>query len=83
MTSINVGNLEHELKLHPDRDFVNYLLSGLKEGFDTGIKSIPQSPFICKNLNSALNDMDAVDLFLKKDVDKGFVIGPFDFPLFF
>ena len=61
---------------------MNYLLSGLKEGLDTGIKSIPQSPFICKDLNSALNDMDAVDLLLKKEVDKGFVIGPFDSPIF-
>ena len=35
-----------------------------------------------QNLNSALNDMNAVDILPKKEVDKGFVIGPFDSLIF-
>lgn len=35
MSPINVNRLEYELKEHPDKHFVMYLLNGIRFGFDT------------------------------------------------
>lgn len=81
-TPINIPALEFELKNHPDRDFVSYLLSGLKFGFNTGIQSPPAHSFICKNLRSALANPEAVTAAIQEEVRKGYLIGPFDTPPF-
>ena len=44
-TQINVDRLEQELSHHPDRQFVYYFLNGIRNGFDAGISSLPQTSF--------------------------------------
>lgn len=46
---VNVPLLVHELKKHPDKQFTHYLLSGLKQGFDPGLESLPDATVVCKN----------------------------------
>ena len=77
-TPINVPELGKALKKHPNRCFVNYLITGLVQGFLAGLIWLPKMSFFCKNLQSALKEPKVVDTLLEKEVTKGFMIGPFD-----
>lgn len=77
-TPININALQDELKLHPDKNFVKHLIHGLTHGFDTGLQFLPKFSIICKNLKSALNDPCSVSALVEKEVEKGYLIGPFD-----
>ena len=59
-TPIDVDQLEKELADHPDKKFTLFLVSGLREGFDTGISNIPVKSFECPNLRSACRDPENV-----------------------
>ena len=76
-TPINTDRLEYELQKHPDMEFKNYLLSGLRNGFDTGIKYLPSNSIECKNLRSTIANKDVVSDLIKTEVDKGYLNGPF------
>ena len=52
-TPINISRLASCLMDHPDKDFVCYLLGGLRDGFYTGFKRTPTISLECKNLLSA------------------------------
>ncbi|XP_067290331.1 uncharacterized protein [Pseudorasbora parva] len=71
-----------ELANHPDKNFTQYLLKGLEEGFNPGLESLPTSSLICKNLQSANAEPEAVDTLIAKELESGFMIGPFDSPPF-
>lgn len=75
---INIANLAHELEKHPDVQFTQYLLSGLTQGFHTGIKSLPNVSIECKNLRSALSHSEHVSSLIDAEVEKGYLYGPFD-----
>ena len=76
-TPINVDLLEEYLADHPDRGFVNYLCSGLRNGFDTGVKDMPAMNFECNNLQSAMMHPSIVSETIAREVEQGYVIGPF------
>ncbi|KAK7891090.1 hypothetical protein WMY93_023053 [Mugilogobius chulae] len=50
--------------------------------FLVGVSSMPTSTFVAKNLQSALREPEVVSRLLQKEVDKGFVMGPFSTPPF-
>lgn len=77
-----MSNLQNELSKHPDRHFVHKLISGFCFGFDTGISTLPCVPFICKNNLSARKQPEIVSSLLSKELDNGFLIGPFSTPPF-
>lgn len=77
-TPIDIAILQQELARHPNREFVNHLITGLSQGFETGLSSLPNSSLICKNLLSARSEPEIVDSLVEAEVQKGFVIGPFD-----
>ena len=77
-TSIKVDLLEELLHNHPDREFVSYLINGCRNGFDTGIKDLPSTNFICKNLLSARTQSDVARNLVQSELRKGFLIGPFE-----
>ena len=74
--------MEKELQDHPDREFVEYLLKGLREGFDTEIENAPQNSYECRNLLSARSDPECVRDLIHKELEKGYIRGPFDYPPF-
>ena len=76
-TPINVDRLEFELAEHPDNSQTSYLLSGLRQGFDTGIKTLPEISFECKNLLSARSQPECVKKLINNEVEKGYLCGPF------
>lgn len=77
-TPINIDNLKEELRLHPDRQFVKYLIEGLTDGFDTLVNTVTLPTKECNNLLSARSQPEVVDMLIKSEVDKGFLCGPFD-----
>ena len=81
-TPINVEQLEKELANHPDNIFVKDLINGLRHGFDTGIENVPTTSLICPNLLSARAEPDVVSELLVKEVQKGYLLGPFEEPPF-
>lgn len=64
------------LATHPSQ-WLSKFLVGFTEGFHTGFVSLPLGTFECQNLRSSSTDMEAVDLLLQFELEKGFVIGPF------
>lgn len=77
-TPINIIRLESELRDHPDREFVRYLLEGLSHGFDTMVSTTSLPTKECKNLLSAIRNSDIVDTLIASEVDKGFLCGPYN-----
>lgn len=80
--AICIEALYTELKHHPDREYVNYLVTGLTEGFHTGIDPLPTVSYECTNNLSARKDPDTTTRLLIDEVSKGYMIGPFHEPPF-
>lgn len=81
-TPVNVPELGRALKTHPNRCFVDYLLSGLVHGFLAGLRFLPQVSHVCCNLQSAFAEPAIVDKLVAREVEKGYMIGPFASPPF-
>ncbi len=76
-TPVNIPRLATELTHHPDREFREYLLLGLSQGFNPGVECALSQNHTCNNLQSAHAEPDTVN-----DLIAGFMIGPFDEPHF-
>ena len=60
-TPVNVPKLGRALKKHPNRCFVNYLLTSLVQGFLAGLLHLPAVSFTCKNVLSPKKEPEMVD----------------------
>ena len=67
-----------ELKDHPDVNYVNFLINGIINGFDTGISPHPDKYFECRNNLSARKDKNFVSEQLAEEIKNGFVVGPLE-----
>ena len=76
-TPINISKLQNFLAEHPDKNFVSYLIDGLKHGFHTGFKVLPTKPLECKNLLSARSQPQVTSKLIQDEVNKGFLAGPY------
>ena len=74
---INIKQLNQDLQSHPDSQYVAYLIQGFMYGFDTKVSDINIPSKECKNLLSALKQKDAVQELIEKEVQKGFLSGPY------
>ena len=81
-TPIDINALATALQNHPDTQFVNFLIQGFTHGFHPGLQVMPESTYICNNLQSALSEPATVDRLLQKEVDDAFMIGPLSSPPF-
>lgn len=54
------------------------MCNGLRNGFSTGISPLPTETLECKNNLSASRNPDIVSRLLQAELEKGYVIGPFD-----
>ena len=76
-TPLQVEIWERELRSHPDREFVAYLLRGMKQGFRIGFnRHVAQLKSARRNMRSAEEFPDVVDSYLAKERGAGRVIGP-------
>ena len=81
-TTINVDKLKLELHDHPDKTCVEYLYSGLRNGCDTLVKTNNITTKECKNNLSDRLQENVVTEVIEKELQKGFVYGPFSEPSF-
>ena len=81
-TPIDVDRLQIELSDHPNQDFVNYLCSGLREGFDTMVSDVPLANIECINLLSARKNPTDIQELIETECKQGFLYGPFSEPPF-
>ena len=79
-TPIDIDRLEIELTEHPDRDFVFKLVNGLRDVFFTGIDVPPTISFECPNNKSAKCQPDIVNNLIDAEVQKRYLVGPFQKP---
>ncbi|XP_041958640.1 uncharacterized protein LOC121717981 [Alosa sapidissima] len=77
-TPINVSVLSYYLSAHPDSVFVDFLLTGLSQGFRVGVLSPVSDSYVARNLQSALAEPSVVSELLSKELNKG----PFSVPPF-
>ena len=79
VTPLSLDAWKHHLRSHPDTHFVQYLLSGIQEGFKIGVD---YSHFTCgkvrSNMLSATRNAAVVEDYLKKECALGSVLGPFE-----
>ena len=75
-TPLRRSAFEHELKEHPDKAWVSWLLNGIDNGVSTGYKG-PHFPFTARNLTSTQQHPEIVDAELEKEVNLGRILGPF------
>ncbi|CAC5373070.1 unnamed protein product [Mytilus coruscus] len=72
-TPIRINILSEYLIDHPDYEFKQYLIEGLRSGFHTGLMTLPSSSIICKNLKSALSNPSCVSELLHSELFFGFL----------
>ena len=67
---------EKALILHPDRQFVQYLLSGIEKGFHTGVNRLHTCKRAKGNMHSALVHPTPVEDYLHTELQASRIIGP-------
>ena len=62
---------------HPDRDFADYVLNGIQNGFRLGIN--PEAPYtsVSRNMQSASLHQEVIDKYLEQETELGNILGPF------
>ena len=79
--NINIELFEQLLESHPNRFLVNYIVDGLRNGFDIGFQGQP-SASLPKNLKSAEENKCAIQQAIDKEIRRGHTAGPFPSPPF-
>eukprot|EP00731_Ephydatia_muelleri_P033273 Em0027g21a len=67
---------EHALRLHPDRQFVHYIVSGLREGFRVGFNYSRLCSGRVANMPSAREHPQVVREYLATECAEGRILGP-------
>ena len=80
-TPLKIAERERSLRQHPDRNFCDYLLCGLTEGFKIGLRYMYNS---CSchgarsNMKSATENQTVIYDYLAGEVEAGRMIGPLE-----
>ena len=67
--------------MHPDKPLVDYIINGLRNGFDIGFTG-PFSATLPKNLKSADQNKESIQEAINKELSRGHTAGPFPSPPF-
>ena len=82
VSPIRVDRLRKEASAHPDPQFVDYVLTGIQEGFRVGFNPVSVSLRSARqNMPSASLQPSVIDDYLQTELAKGRVAGPFSAPL--
>ena len=74
-TPLKLEHWESLLASHPDKEYVNYLLRGIREGFRIGFKKSGSVSSARRNVHSALENSSA---YLAEEKRSGVLLGPFE-----
>ena len=78
-TPIDINVLERELYQHPNHNFVNYLVNGLRYDTPVGYTG-PEKTRVSRNLILETQHPEVVSTNLAKEINLGWLAGPFDDP---
>lgn len=76
VTPLRVSEWEKLLLPHPDRQFVDYLLDGMKNGFRIGFNYLSKTRVTKRNMKSAYQHPEVVQRYIDNEVRLGRVRGP-------
>ena len=68
---------KEKLSKHPDREYAEYILKGIDEGFHTGVDSTRRMTSSRRNMLSAQQHPEVIAHYIRKEVDAGNILGPF------
>ena len=68
------------MRKHPDRELVKYLVDGYTHGFKLGLDKKPAARPPCQNSRAAERHPEVVADLIKKEIEKGHMLGPFNTP---
>ena len=75
-TPLNIKAWEAELRAHPDREYVQFLLEGIQQGFHIGFDYSHHScSSASSNMNSASIHPEPIDKYIREEVEAGHIIG--------
>ncbi|XP_031562499.1 uncharacterized protein LOC116298251 [Actinia tenebrosa] len=77
VSPLNADLFTWELRDHPDRQRVNFIINGIRHGFKVGFNQIPSLLSARRNKKSAVDHPAVVDQYLANEVALGRVAGPF------
>ena len=81
-TPLREAAWERALEKYPDKEFVRWLLQGIREGFRIGFdRNYSCTPFR-RNLRSAQDNPSVVEEYLSKELELGRILGPFNQHMF-
>ena len=82
VTPLRVEAWSHVLRQHPDREFVDYILRGIRQGFRIGFdRAAVRCRSAKRNMLSAEQNPEVVESYLQKEREAGRVIGPLPRPI--
>ena len=76
-TPLVVENWERLMAGHPDSRFRDYILRGLKNGFRIGYNGADMVTSAKRNMLSTREHPEVVAEYLRKELERGVVLGPF------
>ena len=78
---LRLDQFQLELRLHPDRSAVAYVILGIQEGFRIGFEASSVSlKSVSSNMRSSLEHPSVIDSYLQSEVSARRVAGPFPSP---
>ncbi len=77
ITPLKPSEWAAQLERHPDRAFVDYLITGMQFGFRIGFKASSPLRSARQNICSASQHPQVVQKYLDKELALGRVLGPF------
>ena len=76
-TPLRLQSWQRRIQSHPDRNFINYILSGIERGFRIGRDSTCHVNSATKNKQSAHDNPNAIEKYLQDQIQQGNIFGPF------
>ena len=77
-TPLHVDRWESLLAQHPDRYYMDYILTGIKEGFRVGFEDVAPLSSARRNMHSATENFQVVSEYLAAEMSRGVLLGLFD-----
>ena len=75
-TPLNIAALARELENHPDKEFAQYLLQGISQGFRIGLNYPKECQSAKSNMKSAKENPVVIDEYLVKECSLGCILCP-------
>lgn len=76
-TPLNIGAWSQCLKYHPDRQFAEYILRGISEGFKLGFNPDSKLRAASRNMPSAEEHPEVISKYITQEVKASRILGPF------